>query len=136
LLVNILKKKLLKEDKNIKIQFFLNTLNFINPRVISVLKENNINPFFGGIRNGTFKGFIRGGHIKEYINRFLLPRWYRLQRFNFYKIFLERKVFLYFNFIDYRNCSRFSQNIIKQKTIKIFCHFYIRKRWDLINIFK
>jgi hypothetical protein len=122
--------------RSIKIPFILNGLNFTKVTVISGLRDNMMNPFFGGIKKGTFKGFFQVGGVKEYINQFLLPRWYRLQRFNFYKRYWKQKENNLYFFKNYRVCFNFFQNIMNRRTFVVFCHFYIRKRWDLLHFFK
>jgi len=119
-----------------KFPFGWDYLNFIQSKIVSGFKENNLNPFFGGVRKGTFKGFFSSIGIKEYVNRFLLPNWYRLQRFSFYKKYWKQQEQRRSFWLDCKHDSSFFYNITKQKSLKVYSHFYLRKRWLLSNILK
>jgi len=86
----------LKYAKNADSTFFkkqqleLQELNFTTKSLFSLNRDLGLNPYFGGISRGFSKLLVKV-HLKEYLNVFLRPKWYRLAKLQNFKLSVIKK---------------------------------------------
>jgi len=122
-----------EENRFIKFPMLLHNLNFLHFDFISLNKDLAYNPLFKGLSRGFPKGLRHVG-IKEFNNNFLRPRWYRLAKFDAFKklILLKEQKFKFF--LNYKRDHLFLFSILKKEDFKFIFYYFIRKRWDLLNV--
>jgi len=116
------------------VAFILNHLTFTQPFIMSIVKNTLSNPFFGSVRKGTYKGFYQTLGIKEKTNFYLVSRWYRLQRFAIYQRYWKQREKTRLFVSGFVTTETFFTNVQHYKNFVVFCHFFIRKRWNLLDV--
>jgi len=127
----------LKFSKNKNTKFFKKTqiklqeLNFTNKNLFSINRDLGLNPYFGGVSRGFSKLLVKV-QLKEYLNAFLRPKWYRLSKFQNFKLsILKKKMQAEFLSNIYSN-----SNFFNNSNFYFFHTFFIKKRWFLLYVLK
>jgi len=112
-----------------KQQLEVQELNFTAKSLFSLNRDLGLNPYFGGVSRGFSKLLVKI-HLKEYLNVFLRPKWYRLAKLQNFKSSILKKnkkteLFSHANTV---------YNYFDANNFYFFHNFFIKKRWFLLHL--
>ena len=130
------RKSRFKKDKLLKFPFFFKNLTFVQPKLMSLVKNTLNNPIYSSVRKGTFKGFFQILGLKEKTHFFVISRLYRISRLSSYKKYWEKREATRLKLLAcIQKTLYFVDKILNFKNFVVNSQFYYRKRWFLYEFY-